>query len=182
MFKRQLMIAAHSRERGEDAGKIRPGVVATHGVYDALEHLRSSSGFWRDSLAGNEACDEHLVACRSEKVDNLGSDAHLCCYSSAGAFAPPVDAKQVRSLAPDTQDEGFAGDIHAVILVSDAAEQRRDYSISAAPPGYLAQNALNLLIHEISLLLYVEDTSRLSFTSSERFTIPSQEHAREHGK
>src|SRR6266566_8586503 len=101
MFKRQLMIAAHSRERGEDAGKIRPGVVAAHGVYNAPQHLRSSSGFWRDTLAGNEARDEHLVACRSEEMDNLGSNSYVSRDLGADAFASPVDAKQVRCLAPD---------------------------------------------------------------------------------
>src|SRR6266700_4319239 len=135
----QPVIAAHRLEGGEGAGEIRPGVVAAYGVYDAPQHLRASSGFWRDTLAGNEACDEYFVAFRSEKMDNPGPDPHLCCYCSTGAFAPPVDAKQVRPLAPDTQHEGFARDIHAVILVRDAAEQRRDTASAPRHPGYLAQ-------------------------------------------
>ena len=51
------------------------------------------------------------------------------------------------ALASNTQHKGFASNIHAVILVGDATNQRRYQGVSGAPTRYLCQNVLDSLIY-----------------------------------
>src|SRR6266516_5980212 len=126
-------------------------MVTLDGIYNAPEQLGLGSSFRRDAYTNDETSDQRVFRC--EKVDNFCTYSHLCSDSRTAAFAAPVYAEELRTFASDAQHKGFASDIHAVILVGDATNQRRDQDISATPTRYLPQNVLDSLIHCSPLLL-----------------------------
>src|SRR5205085_11316674 len=101
-------------------------MVALDRVHDAPERSRLSGSFRRNTDAHDEAGDEYVFRC--EEVDNFGSHSHLRSDGRAEMFAPAVDAQELCALAADTQHKGFSSNIHAVILVGNAAHKRRYYS------------------------------------------------------
>ncbi len=99
----------------------------------------------------DETSDQHVFRC--EKMDNFCTNSYLCGDSRTGVFAAPVYAEKLRSFTSDTQHKGFTSDIHAVILVGDATNQRRYQRVSVAPTRYLCQNVLDSLIYRSPPLL-----------------------------
>ena len=140
-----MVIVPHRCKRGELAGKSWSPVIALHGSHDAPQRPRLGGNFWRNRRSHDKARHQRLF--RSQEVHHLGPYADLGGNSGTRAFEPPVNTEQVRSLTADTQHEGFAGNIHPVVLVCDAAQQWGNDSIAGAPSRNLVHNALDMLVH-----------------------------------
>src|SRR5437764_7938598 len=110
-------------------------MVALDRVYNTPERSRLSSSFRRNTGAHDEAGDEYIFRC--EEVDNFCAHSHLRSDSGAEMFAPTVDAKQLCAFAANAQHKGFSCDIHAIILVGNAAHEWRYYGTADTPTGNL---------------------------------------------
>ena len=126
-------------------------MVTLDGIYNTPECLRLSSSFRGDTCTYDETSNERVFRC--EKMDNFCTNSHLRGDSRASVFAAPVYAEELRTFASDAQHKGFVSNIHAVILVGDATNQRRYQGVSSAPTRYLCQNVLDSLIYRSPPLL-----------------------------
>src|SRR2546421_6686308 len=145
VFQGQVVIVPHRRKRGELAGKSWSPVIALHGSHDAPQRPRLGGDFWRNRRSYDKACHQRLF--RSQEMYHFRPNVDLGSNSGTYAFEPPVNTEQVRSLTADAQHEGFAGNIHPVVLVCDAAWQWGNNSIAGTPSRNLVHNALDMLIH-----------------------------------
>ena len=66
-------------------------------------------------------------------MDNLCANTQPRGDGGTGVFASPVNTKQACAFATNAQHKRFSRDIHAIILVRDAANKWRYYSLLAAP-------------------------------------------------
>ena len=110
-------------------------MVTLDRVYNPSERLGLSGSFRGDARTNDETSDQRVFRC--EKMDNFCTNSYLCGYRRTGVFAAPVYTEKLRSFTSDAQHKGFTSDIHAVILVGDATNQRRDQDFTATPTRYL---------------------------------------------
>ena len=66
-------------------------------------------------------------------MDDFRAHTHLRGDGSADTFVAAVDAQQMRTLATDAQHECSLAAFHPVVLIGDAALQRRHHCVCRAP-------------------------------------------------
>src|SRR5438270_10868238 len=98
-------------------------MVTLDGVYNAPERLGLSGSFRGDTCTDDKTSDQCIFRC--EKMDNFCTNSHLRRDSRTDIFAAPVYTEELRTFASDTQHKAFTSNIHAVILVGYAANERR---------------------------------------------------------
>src|SRR5579859_5400562 len=99
-------------------------------------------------------------------IDHFGPNANSGCKSRTGVFALAIDTEQVRSLATDTQHKALLADIHAIVLVSNAARQGCNGDLGLIPLRHEGENALELLAHAPSVQLSTKHNTRFEAESS----------------
>jgi hypothetical protein len=111
-------------ERVELRRERRPGVESGERVRHGRDRVRRSEVVGRHRAPVDEARDECALA--SVERDDLRSDACRGRSARGGVLGPPVDSQELRVLAADPKHVRLVADVHAEVVIRDAATEPLD--------------------------------------------------------